>query len=41
MLKVKRKHFDQNGFLPMLILILLVVAAIIYLVYTRVGHLQK
>ena len=35
---MKHKPLDQNGFLPLLITILLIVAAVVYLVYTRVLH---
>jgi hypothetical protein len=38
MVKMKRKPLDQSGFLPLLITILIVVAAVIYLVFTRVLH---
>ena len=31
----------QNGFIPMLILFLLVIAAVIYLAFTQVLHHQK
>jgi hypothetical protein len=35
------KPLNEAGFLPLLVTILLIVAAIIYLVYTRVLHSQK
>ena len=38
---MKPKRLDKNGFIPLLVVILLVVAAVIYLVYTRVLHAQK
>lgn len=38
---MKTKKLNQSGFIPMLILILLIVAAVIYLVYTRVLHVSK
>jgi hypothetical protein len=41
MVKVKSKPLNETGFVPLLIVILLIVAAIIYLVYSRVLHLQK
>jgi Tfp pilus assembly protein PilX len=41
MIKMKSKSLNETGFVPFLVLILLIVAAIIYLVYTRVLHLQK
>jgi len=37
---MKPKQLDQAGFIPLLITILLIVAAIIYFVYTRVLHAQ-
>jgi hypothetical protein len=41
MVKMKSKPLNQAGFIPLLIAVLLVVAAVIYLVYTRVLHAQK
>lgn len=41
MVNVKRENIDQNGFVPMLIVVLLVVVAVIYLVYTHVSRAQK
>ena len=41
MVKVKTKPLNEAGFLPLLLAILLTVAAIIYLVYTRVLHVQN
>jgi hypothetical protein len=38
MVKMKPKHLNEAGFLPLLITVLLIVAAGIYLVYTRVLH---
>lgn len=40
MVKMKFKHLNQNGFIPLLVTILLIVLAAIYLVYTRVLHAQ-
>jgi sorbitol-specific phosphotransferase system component IIC len=37
---MKRKHLNEYGLVPMLIAILIVVAAVIYFVYTRVIHAQ-
>jgi len=37
---MKPKSLDQSGFVPMLVTILLIVAAIIFFVYTRVLHAQ-
>lgn len=33
---MKRKPLDQSGFIPLLITILLIVAALIYVAYSRV-----
>lgn len=33
---MKRTSFDQKGFIPLLLTILLIVAGIIYLIFTRV-----
>lgn len=33
---MKNKQLDQTGFIPLLILILLIVAAVVYLAYSRV-----
>jgi hypothetical protein len=38
---MKRRPLDQSGFIPMLITILLIVAALIYFAYTRVLHAAK
>lgn len=35
---MKPKQLNQSGFIPLLIAVLLIVAAVIYLVYTRVMH---
>ena len=35
------KNKQQNGFIPMLILFLLLIAAVIYLAFTQVIHHQK
>lgn len=35
------KNKDQNGFIPMLILFLLLIGAVIYLVFTQVLNHQK
>jgi hypothetical protein len=35
---MKTKKLNQAGFLPLLITILLVIAAVVYFVYTRVLH---
>lgn len=35
------KNKQQNGFIPMLILIFLVIAAVIYLAFTQVLNHQK
>ncbi|HXE09983.1 MAG TPA: hypothetical protein VN554_00990 [Verrucomicrobiae bacterium] len=35
---MKRKPLNEAGFLPLLITILIVVAVIVYLAYTRVLH---
>jgi hypothetical protein len=41
MVKMKSKPLNQAGFIPLLITVLLIVAAVIYLVYTRVLHAQR
>ncbi|HEY5442009.1 MAG TPA: hypothetical protein VIJ68_00550 [Candidatus Saccharimonadales bacterium] len=41
MLNVKSRTPNEAGFIPLLVTILLVVAAIIYLIYTKVLHNQK
>ena len=41
MVKMKPKPLNQAGFIPLLIAVLLIVAAVIYLVYTRVLRAQK
>jgi hypothetical protein len=33
---VKHKRLDESGFLPLLLTVLFVVAAVVYLVYNRV-----
>jgi sorbitol-specific phosphotransferase system component IIC len=38
---MKPKPLNQTGFIPLLITVLLIVAAIIYFVYARVLHSQK
>lgn len=38
---MKTKPLGEAGFVPMLFTILLVVAAVIYLIYTRVLHASK
>jgi hypothetical protein len=35
------KRQNQHGFIPMLILFLLIIAAVIYLAFTKVLHNQK
>ena len=40
MVKMKPKLLNESGFLPLLITILIVVAAVVYVVYTRVTHAQ-
>jgi hypothetical protein len=35
---VKMKHINESGFIPLLLTILIVVAAIIYFAFTRVLH---
>lgn len=35
---MKNKRLDQNGFIPLLIAILIIVGVIVYLAYTRVLH---
>jgi hypothetical protein len=35
---MKLKRLNQDGFLPLLIIILLIVLAAVYLVFTRVLH---
>lgn len=40
MLVMKNKPLGQSGFVPMLIVILIVVAVVVYLAYTRVLHAQ-
>ncbi|HYH36454.1 MAG TPA: hypothetical protein VD706_03070 [Candidatus Saccharimonadales bacterium] len=37
---MKPKPLNQSGFLPLLILILILVAAGVYVVYSRVMHAQ-
>jgi len=38
---MKLKPLNQDGLVPLLIVILLVIGAVIYLVYGRVLHLQR
>lgn len=38
---MKRTPLNQTGLIPLLILVLLIVAAVIYLAYTRVLHAQQ
>lgn len=33
-----RRNLNQAGFIPMILTILLIIAAIIYIAYTRVAH---
>jgi len=40
MVKMKRKSLNESGFVPLLVTILILVAAVIYFVYTRVLHAQ-
>lgn len=40
MLVMKRTPLNQSGLIPLLIFVILVVAALIYLAYTRVLHAQ-
>jgi hypothetical protein len=37
---MKRLRHDQAGFIPLLIAVLIIVAALVYLAYTRVLHAQ-
>jgi hypothetical protein len=37
MVEVKRTQLDQNGLIPLLLTVLIIVVAIIYLVFTRVA----
>jgi hypothetical protein len=32
---------NQNGFIPMLIIFILLIAAVVYLAFTQVAHHQK
>jgi len=41
MLTVKLKKLDQTGLVPLLVVILIVVAAVIYFAYTRVLQAQQ
>lgn len=41
MLMARYKKLNQSGFIPLLILIVLVVAALVYVAYTRVLHANK
>jgi len=36
-----RQNKNQNGFIPMLIIFLLLIAAIVYIAFTQVIHHQK
>lgn len=38
---MKLKSLNQDGLVPLLVTILVIIAAIVYLVYVRVLHLQK
>lgn len=38
---MKLKPLNQAGLVPLLLTILLIIAAVIYLVYVRLLHLQK
>ncbi len=38
---MKPKQLNQNGLIPLLIVILLIVLAIVYAAYNRVLHAQK
>ena len=38
---MKHKPLNQTGFIPLLMIVLLVVVAAVYLVYTRVLHAQQ
>jgi hypothetical protein len=38
---MKRLRGNENGFIPLLIAILVIVVIIIYIAYTRVHHLTK
>lgn len=38
MLMVRYKKCNEAGFIPLLVLILLIVAALVYVAYTRVLH---
>ncbi len=40
MLMARCKKLNQAGFLPLLVLILIIVGVIVYLAYTRVLHAQ-
>jgi hypothetical protein len=38
---MKRPAPNQSGFIPLLVTLLLVIAVVIYLIYSRVLHAQK
>jgi len=38
---MKRLRHNQTGFIPLLIIILIVIAALVYVAYTRVLHAQQ
>ncbi len=40
MLKMKPKHLNESGFVPLLITLVIVIAVVVYLVYTRVLQAQ-
>jgi hypothetical protein len=37
---MKQKNLNQAGFVPLLLIILIIVAVVVYLAYTRVLHAQ-
>ena len=38
---MKRSSLNQNGFIPLIIIILIIVGVVIYLAYTRVLHAKQ
>jgi hypothetical protein len=40
MVKMKLKPLDEAGFLPLLIMLVIIITVVVYLVYTRVLHAQ-
>jgi hypothetical protein len=38
---MKRKNLNEAGFIPLLITLFLIIAVIIYLVFSRVHHAQQ